>query len=126
IVVFHLQHYVRDRLEKLRWRKSSGGAWRGGVEVGFDQGAQLAGDLRRLSEPQRKAADSLMQKHAKPVSGGKPACLCSGKQRGDDRDVDDIGDGRMTVEAAHIEREHWLPVHPERRGVDKERGIREL
>ena len=24
------------------------------------------------------------------------------------------------------EREHWLPVHPERRGVDKERGIREF
>ena len=46
-----------------------------GFDVGFSQGAKLAGDLRRSAEPQRETADGLMQKHAKSVGRQKPASV---------------------------------------------------
>ncbi len=92
------------------------------AEVGLDQGPQFRRHLRAHPEPELKAPHRLMQQHAEPVGGGKPARAGGRQQRGFQRRIDQIGDHGVRVQRREIDLERRLPGHAERGGVDQQAG----
>src|SRR5579862_1356349 len=109
--------------ERQRYSGASAG---GRVQIGFEQCPQLRRDFGLLAEPQRKAADGLMQQHAEPVGGTQAAGFRRTDQWRAHRHINQIGDHGVTGQPPHIGRKFRLPGHAERRRIDEQRRAAEL
>ena len=64
-----------------------------------------------------------MQQHAEAIGNGKPMRFGVGKEWGDQRDIDNVGDQRIAADFGHIEWDRPLAFHAKRRRVDEKARV---
>ena len=103
------------------WR--CGGCFIG--QVGFDQGAQFRRHRGPLAEPQREAADGLVQQHAESIRGPQAPRARRQQQGCRQGNVDIVGDDRVAAKLVDVQFERWLAFHAERRRIHEQPGARQ-